>query len=38
MPSESHFRRSDGMFTPFVYKLLKSLYNQNPFNIKQTPL
>ncbi|ENX9231365.1 hypothetical protein DIP47_09650, partial [Neisseria gonorrhoeae] len=26
MPSESHFRRSDGISTPFVYKPLKSLY------------
>ncbi|MCL6045799.1 hypothetical protein M5Z51_09035, partial [Neisseria meningitidis] len=33
MPSESHFRRSDGIFAPFVYKPLKSLYTQNPFNI-----
>ncbi|MBG8974490.1 hypothetical protein CIJ84_12615 [Neisseria meningitidis] len=38
MPSESHFRRSDGIFSSFVYKPLKSLYTQNPFNIKQTPL
>ncbi|ENS7191288.1 hypothetical protein EEE82_10495, partial [Neisseria gonorrhoeae] len=26
MPSESHFRRSDGISTPFVYKPLKSIY------------
>ncbi|ENS9272421.1 hypothetical protein EG305_08660, partial [Neisseria gonorrhoeae] len=26
MPSESHFRRSDGIFAPFVYKPLKSIY------------
>lgn len=38
MPSESPFRRSDGIFAHFVYKSLKSLYTQNPFNIKQTPL
>ncbi|WP_425168885.1 hypothetical protein, partial [Neisseria meningitidis] len=28
MPSESHFRRSDGIFAPFVYKPLKSIYTQ----------
>ncbi|ENT1606532.1 hypothetical protein DC301_08930, partial [Neisseria gonorrhoeae] len=28
MPSESHFRRSDGISTPFVYKPLKSIYTQ----------
>ncbi|MBW8007393.1 hypothetical protein EZZ75_08250, partial [Neisseria meningitidis] len=26
MPSERPFRRSDGIFAPFVYKPLKSLY------------
>ncbi|EEG33806.1 hypothetical protein NEIFLAOT_01130 [Neisseria flavescens NRL30031/H210] len=26
MPSESPFRFSDGIFAPFVYKSLKSLY------------
>ncbi|CWO21472.1 Uncharacterised protein [Neisseria meningitidis] len=36
MPSESPFRRSDGIFSSFIYKPLKSLYTQNPFNIKQT--
>ncbi|OUC28398.1 hypothetical protein BC465_00205 [Neisseria meningitidis] len=36
MPSESHFRRSDGIFAPFVYKPLKSIYTQNPLKKKQT--
>ncbi|MBG9071627.1 hypothetical protein GQF38_10920, partial [Neisseria meningitidis] len=27
---------SDGIFAPFVYKILKSLYTQNPFKTKQT--
>ena len=29
MPSESPFRFSDGIFAPFIYKSLKSLYTQS---------